>query len=49
MFAINDSKRNSWRSLGPQVPMKNEGLLHPQYMGEITPKNEGTVCSHGLY
>ena len=29
--------------------MKNEGfkLLNPQYMGEITPKNEGNVGSHG--
>ena len=26
--------------------MKNEGFA-PQIMGELTPKNEGTVGSHG--
>ena len=34
-------------TLGPQVPMKNEGFVKPQHMGEITPKNEGNVGSHG--
>ena len=24
-------------------------VLNPQYMGEITPKNEGNVGSHGMY
>ncbi len=28
-------------------PMEIMNVLNPQYMGEITPQNEGTLGSHG--
>ena len=46
------SKKNQQQStLEPQQPMKHAGfkILNPQYMGEITPKNEGNVGSHGRW
>ena len=32
------------------IPQNHEQIkvLNPQYMGEIIPKNEGTVGSHGI-
>ena len=30
-------------TFGPQQPMEKWKVLHPQHMGEITPKNEGNV------
>ena len=37
-----------WLPIGPQQPMeKKEGFYTPQNMGEINPKNEGNVGSHG--
>ena len=32
----------------PQNPMEKMKVLNPQYMGEIIPKNEGNVGSHGI-
>ena len=46
-WLLNGAYMGLLTTLGPQQPMENWRAFNPQYMGEITPKNEGNVGSHG--